>query len=156
MLLDLDVPLQSGPRFNINVTLAFCVAFAFKILAALITIYTVGGHLATEIAPASAFLTSCFGVVSASIVANLIWIGATACSFFLMNKIIPDGRIKEYTLRISILIVVIVAAIDGLWDLGVLMNFDLVYAFSIIVLSLTIALIYTLSRSEKVIGRLSF
>ena len=149
--------MQSGTRFfTIGIIRALCVAFAFKILAALITIYTVGDHLAIEIAPASEFLTSNFGVVSASVVANLIWVGATICSFFLMNRIIPEGRVKEYTLRISILIVVVVAAIDGLWDLGVLMNFDLVYALSMIVLSLTIAMIYMLSRSEKVIGRLSF
>ncbi len=72
-----------------------------------------------------------------------------------MNKIIPEGRIKEYTLRISILIVVAVAAFDGLRDLGVLMNFDVVYAPSIIVMSLAFALIYVLSRSE-VIERFSF
>lgn len=111
--------MQSGPLLSNNITRAFCVAFAFKILAALITIYTVGGHLATEVAPASGFLTANFGVVSASIVINLIWVGATVCSFFLMNRIIPEGRVKEHTLRISILIVVVVvAAIDGLWDLG--------------------------------------
>jgi hypothetical protein len=131
-------------------------AFSFKILAALITIYSVGEHLATEIAPASAILTMNFGVVSASIVANLIWTFATVCSFVLMRKLLPEGKIKQNTIRISMIIIVVVAAVDGLWDLGVLMGFDLLYALSIVVLFLTIVLIYTHSRRSEAIRRLPF
>lgn len=67
-----------------------------------------------------------------------------------MQRFIPEGKIKQTTLKISMLIIVVVAAIDGLWDLGVVMDFNVIYTLSIIVFSLVFVIVYTLTRTQVV------
>ena len=121
-------------------------AFAFKSLASGITIYTVTAGTAVELAPASSILMTNLGIVSGSIIVNMIWLCAVIGSFYLIQKMVPDGKIKRLTLKIALFFIMVIAAFDGLWDLAVLLRFNELYVISIVALSATLFSLYALRR----------
>ena len=127
-------------------TQALVGAFAFKSLASGITIYTVTAGTAVELAPASSILMTNLGIVPGSIIVNMIWLCAVIGSFYLIQKMVPDGKIKRLTLKIALFFIIVIAAFDSLWDLAVLLRFNELYVISIVVLSATLFSLYALRR----------
>lgn len=115
---------SNNNRFqSTQILFVFLLAFAFKLMACAITVYSVTiSSTATEIAPAAAILTSAFGIIPACIIVNLVWFIVTVLSFYLMMRWIPEGRVRHITLELSSIFVVLIAAVDGTWDLVVLLN----------------------------------
>jgi hypothetical protein len=126
-------------------------AFAFKSLASGITIYSVTARTAIELAPASSLLISKFGVISASIIVNILWLGAVIVSFSLIERKILDPKMKQLTLELALLFIIGITGFDGLWDLAVFLAFNVVYVISIVVLTASVISIYVL----KQLGRTS-
>jgi hypothetical protein len=127
-------------------------AFGFRSLAAGVTIYSVEAHTATEAAPAASLLVSNFGVVTASILVNVIWVVSMLSAFFLIEKMIRDEKIKQAVLHLSVVLVLVPPAFDGLWDLGVLVRFSEFYVVSIATVSVLICLTY-FNRRRGIRGR---
>ena len=126
-----------------NTSVAILIAFAFKLLAAWVTVFAVTGKIAIEIAPVSLFFSSIFGIFPATIIVNLIWLGATLSSFYLIKMIIKDSRIQKIALKICMFTIITIALFDGLWDLGVFFEFNQLYVMS--VLSVGVAVVMGLA-----------
>ncbi len=94
----------------------FVSAFAFKSLASGISIYSISAGTAIEVAPTASILISSFGLIPASIIVNLIWGVAIFFAYYMLQKIVPDGKIRNVTMRVGAFFVVVPAAADGFWD----------------------------------------
>ena len=125
------------------------IAFAFKSLASIITIYAIVRHTAIEIAPTSALFISKLGVISADIIVNMIWLGATIAAFYIIQNSIQDHRLKQTTFKISAIVIISFAAVDGLWDFAVLTEFNWVYLIAIAFLMI-ISLTYTFVHKQDI------
>jgi hypothetical protein len=134
-------------------------AFAFKSLASAVTVYTITTGTAIELAPASSILIAKFGVLSGSILVNLVWLSAVAASLWLIKVKIRDSKVRQFTLELALLFTIGVTAFDGLWDLGVLLEFNEIYVVSITILSISVISIFALwwlkKRNEHAKGLLN-
>jgi hypothetical protein len=126
--------LQKASANSARINQILAGAFAFKSLASGITIYTITKGRAIELAPASSLLISKFGVILGSLLVDLVWLGIIAGSFWFIQAKIGDTKIRELTLKIGLFLTIGITAFDGLWDLGVLLEFNDIYMVSIAVL----------------------
>ena len=119
------------------VSLVLLLAFSIKLVALSITIYTVNTGQAIEIAPIASILSSAIGIVPAGAIVNLLSFIVIISTLVFLEKTMKEGRTKVIIRQASLLLILISASSDAMWDLLVILNLDLVTQVSIF--SLTIA-----------------
>ncbi|MHB1907511.1 MAG: hypothetical protein ACYCQJ_01415 [Nitrososphaerales archaeon] len=111
-------------------------AFGLKLVAFIITIYTVNTGQAVEIAPIASILSSVIGIIPAGAIVNLLSFVVMIFTLSFVHKTMTNGRTKEIIKQISLILILITASSDAMWDALIILNLDILTQASVFILAI--------------------